>query len=68
MLGTKCRLHDLEGDDRGIVHLPPPILLRDLAATKDELYRVVDVILSPPGSPIGALVKVQPTHLHVVAA
>ena len=68
MIGTKCRLHDLSGDDRGIAHLPTPITVGDLVATEHHEFRVVDIIISPPGSPIGALVKVQPTHLHVVAA
>lgn len=68
MFGTKCRLHDLDGDDRGIAHLPTPIMVGDLVATEHHEFRVVDIILCPPGSQIGALVKVQPTHLRVAAA
>ena len=58
MIGTRCRLHDLEGDDRGIAHLPPPIAVGDLVATEHHEFRVVDFIISPPESPIAALVKV----------
>ena len=68
MLGITCRLHDaITADDLGIAHLPPPILPGDLAATPSELYRVVDVIVSPPASIIGALVKVTPARLTVAA-
>lgn len=39
----------------------------DLVATEDAEYRVVDYILSPPGSPIEALVRVAPARLAVAA-
>jgi hypothetical protein len=68
MLGVLCRLHDSSGDDLGTAHLPTPIEPGDLVAVEHGEFRVVDAIIGPPGSPIGALVKVQPTHLHVVAA
>ena len=54
MIGTKCRLHDLAGDDSGIAHVPTPIAVGDLVATEHREFRVVDVIVSLPGSPIGA--------------
>lgn len=68
MLGIKCRLHDLAGDDRGIAHVPAPIAVGDLVAREHHEFRVVDVIVSPPGSPIGALVKVRPTRLRRLVA
>jgi hypothetical protein len=44
-----------------------PIEPGDLVATIDSVYRVVDVVRSPPGSPIAALVKVRPERLVVAA-
>ena len=68
MLGIACRLHDVDtADDLGVAHLPSPVRVGDLAATEHELYRVVDVIVNPPGSLIGAIVKVQPARLAVVS-
>lgn len=69
VIGITCRLHDERtADDLGISHLPSPIQVADLAATEHQEFRVIDVIVSPPGSPIAALVKVRPVHLRVVAA
>ena len=60
-------MHGLDGDDVGIAHVPIPIEIGDLVATVDTTYRIVDVVVAPPGSPIAALVKVRPARLHVVA-
>jgi hypothetical protein len=67
MIGVPVRLHGLDGDDVGIAHVPMPIEVGDLVATIDSIYRVVDVVTSPPGSPIAALVKVRPERLVVAA-
>jgi hypothetical protein len=67
MVGVAVRLHGLDGDDVGVVHVPPPIEVGDLIASAHALFRVLDVITSPPGSPIGAIAKVKPEHVAVVA-
>jgi len=67
MIGVLVRLHDLCGDDLGTAHVPTPVANDDLVATVDGEYRVVDVVTSPPGSVIGALVKVAPVHLRLAA-
>jgi hypothetical protein len=60
-------MHGLDGDDVGIAHVPIPIEIGDLIATIDSIYRVVDVVVSPPGSLFAAMVKVRPECLAVVA-
>jgi hypothetical protein len=67
MVGVTVRLHALDGDDIGIAHVPTPVVVGDLIATVDGIYRVVDVVTSPPGSLIGAIAKVKPEHVAVVA-
>ena len=68
MIGVPVRLHGLDGDDLGVAHIPMPIEPGDLIATIESTYRVVDVVTSPPGSLIAALVKVRPERLVVAAA
>jgi hypothetical protein len=67
MVGVALRLHSVEGDDLGIAHVPAPVAIGDMVATVDGTYRVVDVVTSPPESPIAAMAKVRPVRLHVVA-
>jgi hypothetical protein len=67
MVGVPVRLHSLDGDDVGIVHVPPPIEVGDLIATAHALFRVLDVVTSPPGSLIAAMVKVRREHMAVAA-
>lgn len=57
----------MTGDDLGVAHVPLPIAVGDLVATEHEEYRVVDFILSPSGSPVGALVRVRPVRLAIAA-
>jgi hypothetical protein len=64
---ARVRVHDQTGDDLGIVHLPGPVEPGDLVATEHEEFRVVAVVVSPPGSAIDVLAKVQPMHLRVAA-
>ena len=40
----------------------------DGVALEHSEHRVYEVVISPPGSVIAALVKVQPVHLRVIAA
>jgi hypothetical protein len=67
MVGVPVRLHALDGEDVGLAHVPIPIEPGDMIATADTAYRVVDVVISPPGSLIAALVKVKPERLVVAA-
>jgi hypothetical protein len=67
IVGLLVRLHSLDGDDLGTARAPAPVEPGDLIATADALYRVVDCVASPPGSPIGAIAKVRPEHLVVTA-
>jgi hypothetical protein len=66
MVGVLVRLHSAHVDDLG-THIPIPIRVGDMVATSDSIYRVVDVVTSPPGSLIAALVKVRPERLVVAA-
>lgn len=65
-LGLYCRLHDDEGETIGYAHLPP-VAIGDLVALERGEYRVVNVIVSPAGYPIEALVQVRPVLLSVVS-
>lgn len=69
MLGVRIRLHSMTGDDLGTATVPSPISPGDLVLTEHGEYRVYDVIIETGRmEPIAALVKVQPAHLHAVAA
>jgi len=68
MLGVPCRIHDLTGDDLGIVHLPPPVEPGDLVLLEHRELRVVDVVELDQTYPVAAIVKVQAVHLPVIAA
>jgi hypothetical protein len=63
MVGVRVRVHDLDANDLGIAHVPLPLAVGDLVATEHHEFRVVDFILSPPGSPVGALARVRPVRL-----
>ena len=67
MLGSCVRLHDADtAEDLGLVHVPSPVCVGDLAATESG-YRVVDVV-ELPASAIDALCKpVRPVRLVLVA-
>lgn len=67
MVGVLVRLHSAHGDDLGTAHIPIPIRVGDMVATSDSIYRVVDVVISPPGSLIAAMVKVRREHMAVAA-
>jgi hypothetical protein len=67
MVGVAVRLHTLESDDVGVLHVPPPVEIGDLVASIDSTYRIVDVVTSPPGSVITAVVRVRPEHFAVAA-
>jgi hypothetical protein len=67
MIGVAVRLRALDGEDIGIAHIPMPIATGDMVATIDGTYRIVDIVISPAGSLIAAMVKVKPVRLHVVA-
>ena len=67
MLVVPVRLHDLTGDDLGLVHLPWPIEVGDLVALEHGEFRVHDVVETGHTSPIAALVRVRPAHLRLTA-
>jgi hypothetical protein len=67
VLGAPIRVHDMTGDDLGTAHVPTPVAIGGMVATPDGIYRIVDIVTSPPGSLIAALCKVRPERLHVVA-
>ncbi len=62
MLGLYVRARGV-----GYAHVPSPIELDDLVATEHGEFRVVDVVESPPGYAIQALVKMRPARLAVAA-
>ncbi|MFO7573276.1 MAG: hypothetical protein R6W48_11855 [Gaiellaceae bacterium] len=47
--------------------MPAPVEVDDLVALEHGEYRVVDVVVSPPGYPIEAIVKVRPVRLSVTS-
>ncbi len=67
MLGVPVKLHDLEGNDLGLVHAPWPIEIGDVIATEHEVFRVHDVVKTGQLYPVAALVRVVPARLHVTA-
>jgi hypothetical protein len=56
----------MEGDDLGVVHVPPPVEVGDLVALEHAEYRVVDVVETGQAYPIAALVRAQHVHLRPV--
>jgi hypothetical protein len=67
MSGVPVRLRSVAGDDLGLVHLPAPVRLNDLAATAREIYRVATVVPVPAGLPVALLCQVVPARLLIVA-
>jgi hypothetical protein len=66
MVGAPIRVHDMYGDDLGVVHVPTPIETGDLILLDQGEYRVRDVIPIPldEWSPLYALVRAQPAHVR----
>ena len=56
----------MEGDDLGVVHVPPPVRVGDLVALEDAVLEVYDVVDTGQLLPIAALVKVRPVRLAIV--
>ncbi len=67
MLGVPVRVHDMNGDDLGVAHLPPPVEVGDLIALAHAEYRVYDVVETGQTYPVAALVRAQPVRLPVVS-
>jgi hypothetical protein len=66
-LGVPVRVFDAATtDDLGIVHVPPPVEVGDRLSVEDHPLplEVVDVISTPVGAKVAALVKVRPTASH----
>jgi hypothetical protein len=67
MVGIRVRVHDMTGDDLGVVHLPAPVEVGDLVALEHAEYRVSEVVETGSAYPIAALVRVRPAHLRLAA-
>lgn len=67
-LSTRLALRDAATFDHlGTCTVPAPVEVDDLVALEHGEYRVVDVVVSPPGYPIEAIVKVRPVRLSVTS-
>jgi hypothetical protein len=59
-LGARAHLYDASGGDIGFCHLPLPVVIGDLAALENAIFRVVGVVDGvQPGDAIDALVLVE---------
>ena len=63
MVGVPVRVHDLEANDLGVAHVPWPVEVGDVVLFEHSEHRVYDVVISPPGALIAAIVKVRPVRL-----
>lgn len=66
-LGVLVRLHSLDCETIGYAHVPPPIEIGDLVATDRDVFRVHNVVTSPPNVRVGALCMVVPALFRVEA-
>jgi hypothetical protein len=57
------RLHDAEFNELGETRAPAPVGPGDLVANDFGLWRVVDVVQLPAGSPLEAVAPVEPDTL-----
>ena len=64
VLGAPVRVHNMTGDDLGIARVPTPVEPGDLVLLEHVELCIRDVILTGSGSPLYALVRVQPVHLR----
>jgi hypothetical protein len=64
MIGVPVRVHSLEGDNLGVAHLPPAVGPGDLVPLEHAEYRVVDVVVTGPHSPLAALVRAWPARIR----
>jgi hypothetical protein len=63
VLGAPVRVHDMHGDDLGIVHVPMPVEPGDLILLERREYRVLDVIpVEDARYRLHALVRAGPAH------
>jgi hypothetical protein len=51
-------MFDCYGDDVGLVHLPPPVGIGDVAALEHGLFRVVAMVDLEPGGKVNVLAEV----------
>jgi hypothetical protein len=58
--GVLVRLHDSDLHDLGVATVPPPLEPGDLIATERGVWRAVDVVPLPAGSPLDAIAQVEP--------
>jgi hypothetical protein len=68
VVGVAVRVHSRRGDDLGLAHVPPPVEFGDvleLGRGEILLLRIVDVVETPPNSPLAALVRVSPAPMVV---
>jgi hypothetical protein len=64
--GVLVRVHDEEYAELGFAHIPLPIEIGDQVALADDPlpFVVADVVFSPPGAEVAALVKVERAAPH----
>jgi hypothetical protein len=68
VVGVPVRVHSRTGDDLGVAHVPAPVEIDDVLELGHGpilLLRVVDLVETPPHSPLSALVKVSPAPMVV---
>jgi len=68
-VGVPVRVHDaITADDLGVVHVPFPVELGDELAVEGDPWPlvVVDLVETPVGAKVAAIVKVGRATLHVV--